>query len=77
METLSSQLVANMNVASSLNFGEFDGGLAQVLPKAHKELKQLIDIVIFAMLDFNHFQIITLERHKILAFESNISPLGP
>jgi hypothetical protein len=57
-----------MNVASSLNFGEFGLGLlAQVPPKAHKDLKQLIDSVIFAMLEFNHLQIMTLERHKILA----------
>jgi hypothetical protein len=58
-----------MDVASSLNFGKFDTGLFHVLPNAHKKLKDFIDVFIFAMLDFNHLQIITLEGHKILAFE--------
>jgi hypothetical protein len=66
-----------MDVASSLNFGEFDTGIAQVSPYAHEKLKELIDVFIFAMLDFNHLQIITLERHEIMAFEGYISPLGP
>jgi hypothetical protein len=66
-----------MNVASSLNFGDFDFSLAQVPPKAHKELKQVINVGIFAKFDFNHFQIITLERHQVLAFQSYLSPLGP
>ena len=71
-----SQHVANMIVESSSNFGEFDDGLAQVPPKSHLELKQLINVAIFAMLDFNHLQIITLERHDIMALERSISPFG-